>query len=110
MRFRPALLHLMPGTESGSFKIPADARAFPTPRSWASCSKVVTHDRDLRFPLVSGLFGEGPAAEFEGFIRTWLYLPSTRDILADPSSAQLPTGPAPPFAFSPALPPTAPAN
>src|SRR3546814_14097312 len=44
-----------------------------------------------------------PAAEFEGFIRTWLDLPSIRDILADPSGAKVPTGPAALFAVATAI-------
>ena len=95
IRFRPALLHMMPQN--------ADERAFPTPRSWASASKLAMSPVDLRLPLIAGLVGEGPAAEFEGFIRTFLDVPSIRDILADPKGAKVPSGPAALFAVSTAI-------
>lgn len=95
MRFRPALLHVMPKS--------ADERAFPTPRSWAQAFKLAMSPADLRMPLIAGLVGEGPAAEFEGFIRTFLDIPSIRDILADPKGAKVPKGPAALFAVSTAI-------
>ncbi len=94
IRFRPSLLHAMPAT---------DARAFPTPRAWASVSRLVYQPADLRLPLIAGLVGDGAAAEFEGFVRVFLSLPSLRDILADPAGARVPTDPATLYAVSTAI-------
>lgn len=107
IRFRPNLLHVMPGAETeidqGKLSMPSDARAFPTPRSWTSAFKLAMAPADLRMPLIAGLVGEGPAAEFEGFIRTFTEIPSIRDILADPAGARVPNGPAACFAVATAI-------
>lgn len=81
LRFRPELLHKMPEGE---------ARAFPTPRAWAQVAKVAGAPDDIRLNLVSGLVGEGAAAEFEGFARVFKSLPSFAEIFLDPASARLP--------------------
>lgn len=91
IRFRPNLLHVMDS---------ADLRAFPTPRAWASVAKVAGAADDIRFQLVAGLVGEGAAAEFEGFVRTWRELPAFESIVRDPAGAIVPSGPAAMFAVS----------
>ncbi|WP_204326601.1 AAA family ATPase [Rhizobium lusitanum] len=107
LRFRPLLMHLMPGaaTDKGEVTIsmPSDARAFPTPRSWTDAAKYVDRDADMRQPLIAGRVGVGPSVEFEGFIRTFLEVPSIRTILADPAGAKVPTGPGALYAVSAAL-------
>lgn len=104
--FRKPLLHLMPGAKPDDTSlpaIPADARAFPTPRAWASVAKVADAPDDIRPALVAGLVGEGPAAEFEGFVRVWRNLPSIADIIANPDRVTIPNDPATLFAVSGAL-------
>lgn len=108
LRFRPSMLHLMPGSKmsdgnGNEISMPADARAFPTPRSWTDAFKYADKDASLRQPLIAGRVGLGPSVEFEGFIRTFLDLPSLKSILADPSGARVPTGPGALYAVSAAL-------
>lgn len=94
LRFRPALLHNMEGT---------DLRAFPTPRSWEDVGRMLDAPAQLRPGLVRGLVGEGAAAEFEGFVRVYQQLPSLDLVLANPNSAPVPTEPAAKFAIAAGL-------
>lgn len=94
LRFRPQLVHSMGG---------ADARAFPTPRSWEQVAKVIDVDDTIRLHLTSGLVGEGPAAELEAFLRVYLSLPTIEAIFKDPESTKTPTEPAAKFAVAAAL-------
>lgn len=94
LRFRPALLHMMEGS---------DLRAFPTPRAWEQVSKVVDTPSPLRLQLVSAIVGEGAAAELEGFIRVYKNLPSLDLVLANPNSAPVPEEPAARFAIASGL-------
>ncbi|MGE3306645.1 MAG: AAA family ATPase [Rhizobiaceae bacterium] len=94
IRFRPALLHSMEGS---------DLRAFPTPRAWEAVSKVVDAPEEIRLSLVTGLVGEGAGAEFEGFIRTRKNLPTVEEVVKHPETAKLPTEPAARYAIAAAL-------
>jgi hypothetical protein len=90
IRFRPNLLYSMEG---------ADLRAFPTPRTWARVAKCVNTDASVRFRLVASLIGEGPAGEFEVYMKG-LNLPSLDDILADPKRCPIPKEPSSKYALS----------
>jgi hypothetical protein len=79
--FRPELLHKMPDS---------DARAFPTPRSWAQVSKICAAPDSLRPALVRSLVGEGAAGEFEAFVRVFRRLPRIDELLAAPLTAPVP--------------------
>lgn len=79
--YRNELLHKMDGS---------DLRAFPTPRSWAAVAKVADASPAIRPHAVAGLVGDGAAAEFEGFMRTWQRLPPIADILNNPGGAIVP--------------------
>jgi hypothetical protein len=105
LRFRPRLLHVMPGEQpEGGEAIPQDANAFPTPRAWAHVASVADiQDHDMRHALVCGLVGEGPAAEFGGFYSVWKGLPSIADIIANPDRINVPDDPATLYAVSTAL-------
>ena len=94
VRFRPAMLHQMQGS---------DLRAFPTPRAWAQVAKVINTPSPLRFGLLTGLVGEGAAAEMEGFIRIYKNLPSLDLVLANPNGAPVPEEPAARFAIASGL-------
>lgn len=94
VRFRPAMLHMMEGS---------DLRAFPTPRAWARVSKVAQAEPKLRLALVTGLVGEGAPAEFEGFVRVYNELPSLDFVIANPEKAPVPQEPAARFAISTGL-------
>ncbi len=95
LAFRPELLHKMEGS---------DLRAFPTPRSWTQVAKVAGKaPDDLRGALVAGLVGDGPAGEFESFVRLYRTLPPIASIIADPKGAIVPTEPATLYAVAIAL-------
>ncbi|THK33462.1 MoxR family ATPase [Ensifer sp. MPMI2T] len=94
LRFRPALIHMMPKN---------DERAFPTPRSWEQAAKYLDKPSSRRLSLVSGVVGDGAAAELEGFLRVYQNLPSLDLVLANPNSAPLPEDPAARFAISAGL-------
>src|SRR3990167_9301164 len=86
LRFRPALLHTLDKA--------TDLRVFATPRSWHRVSDILPHANDsIRQGLVAGLVGDGPAVEFEGFLRLFRALPSIDSIIADPSKAPIPQEP-----------------
>jgi hypothetical protein len=95
LRFRPALLHDMPAD--------GNARAFPTPRAWASVAKIANAAPDIRQALVAGIVGDGAAAEFEGFCRIWHNLPSIADVIANPDGAIVPVDISAQYAISAAL-------
>lgn len=90
VRWRPGLLHDMKGE---------NLRAFPTPRAWAKVSKVCQAPTHMRMALVTGLIGEGAAAEFEGFVRLHKDLPSLDKVLMDPKNTKVPQEPAAKYAI-----------
>ncbi|MEN5275787.1 AAA family ATPase [Brucella sp. TWI432] len=103
LRFRPQFIHLMPGETSGSIKLPTDTRAFPTPRSWEQAAKYIDKPKERRLSLITGVVGDGIAAELEGFIRIYQDLPSLDLVLANPNSSPVPESPASRFAIASAL-------
>lgn len=95
LRFRPNLLH--------DFDPQRDQN--PTPRSWvegvSALMGLVPHD--LEFEVFSGAVGEGPAAEFMGFLKVLRKIPNPDSILLNPSTAPVPTDPATLYALTGAL-------
>lgn len=94
LRFRPALIHIMPKN---------DERAFPTPRAWEQAAKYLGKPSSRRLSLVSGVVGDGAAAELEGFLRVYQNLPSLDLVLANPNTVPVPEDPAARFAISAGL-------
>lgn len=94
LRFRPALLNdFDPEMESS-----------PTPRQWEKVSRVpVALDRACYVELLSGLVGEGAAAEYVGFRDIVDQLPDTSAVLNDPQRAPVPRDPALLYAYVGAL-------
>jgi MoxR-like ATPase len=87
LRFRPGLLF--------QFDPAANARAFATPRSWAFVSDVVkAAPADLATEVVAGCVGDGPSAEFAGFVTLYRELPDVDSALAKPEAAPVPREPA----------------
>ena len=78
------LLHVMPK---------GDENAFPTPRSWARCSKYVTAPKAQRLRLFAAHVGDAYAAEFDGFIDLYRSIGSLEDIVKNPTTAKVPTEP-----------------
>jgi len=78
IRYQPQMLHNMgDGTE----------RAFPTPRSWEFVSKLLPHtDKELQLDIITGLVGDGAAAQFIGYNEIYSNLPDPDKILSDPDS------------------------
>jgi hypothetical protein len=102
LRFRPNLL-LAPGDA-------VDVTAWPTPRSWVMLSRVLKawyarHSNldDLLLHIFNGVVGEGAAAEFFSFLRLLHELPSTDEILLNPTTTKIPDDPSAAIAAATAL-------
>jgi hypothetical protein len=85
LRFRPELLH--------RYEPSSTEKAFPCPRSWEFVGEILNADPDvtIEHALYSGTVGEGPAAEFVGFLQVYRQLPSLDAILLNPKKADVPT-------------------
>lgn len=94
LRFRPNLLS----------DFDPNRKINPTPRSWEFANEV---DRDLPsdlyFANISGLVGEGAAAEYTGFKRIYENLPDVDGIIMNPAKADIPTDPAVMYALCGAI-------
>jgi AAA domain (dynein-related subfamily) len=96
LQYRPALL--------SQFDPAANPRAFPTPRSWQFVSDVLPKaPTDLLHGVVAGCVGDGPAAEFLGFLRLYRELPDLDQVLARPDASPVPREPAVLYALVGAL-------
>ena len=96
VRFRPALLF--------QFDAASQPRAFPTPRSWHAVSDVLPRTSpQLLHAIVAGCVGDGPAAEFLGFLRLYRELPDLDGVLKSPDSSPVPREPAVLYALVGAL-------
>lgn len=95
MRFRPELLH----------KFDRQAKAFPTPRSWAFVDKIIKQKPsvEVRRALVAGAVGEGAEVEFTSFYELYKNLPNIDAILLDPANAAMVTEAIQLYAVSAAL-------
>lgn len=94
LRFRPPLLS----------DFDANRFANPTPRSWERVNLIPPSlDGALFFDNVAGEVGEGAAAEYTGFKRIYMSLPSMEDILMSPATAGVPEDPATLYATMGAL-------
>lgn len=83
LKFKSTMLH--------SFDPSNNERAFPTPRSWAFVSEILSvTPSDLLFHAVQGCVGKGAAAEFVGFMKTWRELPDLDEVLKAPESWPIP--------------------
>ncbi|QEL17769.1 AAA family ATPase [Limnoglobus roseus] len=86
LQYRPALL--------SQFDPAASPRAFPTPRSWAFVSDVLAGTpADLLHRVVAGCVGDGPAAEFVGFLQLYRELPDLDAIGTHPEATPVPREP-----------------
>ena len=98
-----AFLHYRPGLLF-QFDPSTNPRAFPTPRSWQFVSDTIrVAPADLTLPVVAGCVGDGPAAEFVGFLRLYRELPDLDQVLARPDQAPVPREPAVQYALCGAL-------
>jgi hypothetical protein len=83
IRFRPELLMKFDANESKN----------PTPRSWAMgvSGRFGKIDAAHEYETFKGDVGEGPAAEFLGFVKIARDCPSPDSIILDPTGADVPT-------------------
>ena len=97
VHFRPALLN--------GFDPALPAKAFPTPRTVAKAAHLHSKygSKAISLGMIDGACGTGFAAEFNAFVTTCTNLPDIAAIIADPSTAKLPDGPAQSYAVSVAL-------
>src|SRR3954470_18736272 len=87
LRYRPGLLF--------QFDPAANPRAFPTPRSWQFVSdSLAATPSDLLHQVAAGCVGDGPAAEFLGFLKLYRELPDLDAVLARPEQSPVPREPA----------------
>lgn len=84
LKWKPTLLH--------KFNPALNERAFPTPRSWEFVSKMLPHVTDdaILSQVVSGAVGDGPAAEFLGFLKIHRALPDLDEVFKNPAKASVP--------------------
>ena len=82
-----------------------DMMAFATPRSWEFVDKMVRIGvpSDLEFDIFSGIVGEGPAAEFLGYLKHHRNIPNLDQLLMNPDKAKVPTEPGVLYALSTGL-------
>lgn len=95
IRFKSGLLH--------DFDAQRDKN--PTPRSWCEgvSPAIDVVPKEAELAVFTGAVGEGPAAEFTGFLKIARKLPNPDAILLNPLSAEVPTDPATLYALSGSL-------
>lgn len=95
IRFRPAFL--------SNFDPQQEINA--TPRAWAEgvSAALGVIDPELEYEVFRGDVGEGPAAEFLGFLKIFRKLPNPDTIILKPDSAPVPKDPATQYAIVGAL-------
>jgi hypothetical protein len=78
------------------FERKADIVNQPCPRTWAAAGRILKMgmSQDLELPALIGAIGEGMAAKFSGYLRTYRQLPTIESILLNPDAAIIPTDPA----------------
>jgi len=95
LRFRSDLLH--------NFDPQRPKNA--TPRSWVEGVSAVLGvvSPETEYECFKGAVGEGPAAEFVGYMKIWRKLPNIDNILLNPGKVEVPTDPATLYAISGSL-------
>jgi len=87
-----------------AFNPALNEKAFPTPRSWEFVSNILSHNGSSHvFPLIAGSVGPGAASELMGFIKIYRNLPDPRQVIANPTKADVPGAPDVMFALCGAL-------
>jgi hypothetical protein len=95
MRFKPDMLH--------AFDANRDVN--PSPRAWVEgVSDIIgLVPSEAEYECFTGAVGEGPAAEFTGYLRIWRKLPNPDAILLNPMTAEVPTEPGTLYALAGSL-------
>ena len=95
LNFKPAMLF--------TFDPKANQRSFASPRTWELAHDAVGAPESVRQASLAGCIGDGPAAEFAGFMEIADRLPKASEILADPENATVPSEPSISYALVGAL-------
>jgi len=97
IRFRPNLLH--------DFKPTGDIINTPNPRTVAYVGSMMNQriPDSCEYEMISGAAGEGFAAEFLGFLKTYRDLPDIDKLIQNPDKADIPQEPSSLFAVCGAL-------
>jgi hypothetical protein len=85
MQFRKPLL--------STFDPSKPDKAFATPRTWVKALRYFANDtmpNSVKQAAIAGAVGEGPAAEFWGFVEIWKNMVSMAEIEAHPKTTELP--------------------
>jgi len=84
MQFRKPLL--------STFDPSKPDKAYATPRTWEKALRYFEAGipQSIKNAAITGAVGEGPAAEFLGFVEVWQSIVPIKEILADPTGVQLP--------------------
>jgi len=85
MQFRKPLL--------STFDPAKPQKAFATPRTWAKALRYYADDQmpeAVKMAAMAGAIGEGPAAEFWGFVDVWAKLTPIAKIIAAPDKVKVP--------------------
>ena len=95
IQYRPGLLH--------DFDPQRPKNA--TPRGWSEgVSPIIgVVPKEAEYEMFKGAVGEGPAAEFVGFVKIYRDLPNPDAVLLNPEGADVPTDPATLYALAGAL-------
>jgi hypothetical protein len=86
-----------------AFDPKAAGNSFPCPRVWAQVSDFIDLPADCALPFLSGALGDGPAAEFLGFLRLYKSMPDLDAVLMNPDTADVPTDPSTLYAVATAM-------
>jgi len=94
IRFRPNLLHDFDPQRSKN----------ATPRGWENLSNLLDCiSSEAEYEVIKGRVGEGPAAEFTGFLKIYRRLPNPDTVIMNPDSAPVPEDTATLYALSGAI-------
>ncbi len=92
-RFRPNLIHVMPGERPTNESIPAlpvDAKAFPNPRAYFDCHSLINLPATIRQRAMASRIGDAFAGEFEAFLCLSQGFVPIQTLIADPEGSPVP--------------------
>ncbi len=91
-KLHPLVLSFLALRPSLLLDLKGAVKAFPTPRSWEMLSDVLKRfGPEGLVDVAKGVVGEGPALEFDGFVKRTLSEEKILRLLANPGEAALPT-------------------
>lgn len=87
------------------FRFDRSERAYPTPRSWEFVSRITKQKPSpaIELALFNGAVGAGSGTQYAAFLQAFAQCPNLDAIILNPTSAPVPTDPAPLFAVASGL-------